>query len=660
MRAGATFESAMPVCFGLGTAAEFEAEGLRKRPNAAISARFVSPNFWGDVQIDRSLEVSEFLNGFKRTHTCGELRGSDAGKTVRLVGWVQDYRNLGSFLFIVLRDRYGVTQIHVDASSALFEQASRIRAEWCIGVEGVVISRGKDANRKLATGEIEVEASSFRIFNRAETTPFAIHDKCDADEKIRLKYRYLDLRRPCLNHNIIVRSKVTGIIRRVLEANQFLDLETPILGKSTPEGARDYLVPSRVQPGAFYALPQSPQLFKQLYMVSGFDRYYQIARCFRDEDLRLDRQPEFTQIDMEMSFIEPEDIQNICEEMICTIFKEILGIELTRPFRRISWDESMDRYGVDAPDIRFGMELNDVTEIFRGTSFKLFAQALEHKQGTIRAICVPASVKMSRKDIEQGLTEVARTYGAKALAWTKMANGQLDAGIAKNLSEQEKNAVVAKLAPEEGDTLLFVADKLNIARNALGRVRKEIAVKNNWVPKQMTKPEDVGLTWVTDFPMFEWSDEDNRWYAMHHPFTSPRPQDWPAFDNGDFGNVYAQAYDLVLNGIELGGGSIRIHNIETQQKVFRALGIGDEEARQKFSFLLDALSFGAPPHGGLAFGLDRMVMLLTGADSLRDVIAFPKTNKAADMMTEAPSGVDDKQLRELCIRCEIPEQEGKA
>ena len=603
--------------------------------------------------------MSEFLNGFKRTHTCGALRGSDIGKTVRLVGWVQDYRNLGSFLFIVLRDRYGITQIHVDSTSPLFEQASRLRCEWCIGVEGEVISRGeKNIKKELPTGEIEIEAKDLRIFNASANTPFAIHDKCDADEKIRLKYRYLDLRRPVLNSNIVMRSKITGIIRRVLESKDFLDLETPVLGKSTPEGARDYLVPSRVQPGTFYALPQSPQLFKQLYMISGFDRYYQIARCFRDEDLRLDRQPEFTQIDMEMSFIEPEDIQNICEEMICTIFKEILNIDIPRPFKRISWDEAMDRFGVDAPDIRFGMELNNVTEIFRNTACKLFQSALELKQGTIRAIAVPASVKLSRKDIESSLADVAKTYGAKALVWTKVANGSLDAGIAKQLSDDEKKALIDMLKPEEGGTILFVADKLNTARNALGRVRKEIAVRNNWIPKVMKKTEDVGLTWVTDFPMFEWSDEDNRWYAMHHPFTSPRNADWGAFDKGELDKVYAQAYDLVLNGIELGGGSIRIHNIDVQKKVFRALGISDDEARAKFSFLLDALSFGAPPHGGLAFGLDRMVMLLSGADSLRDVIAFPKTNKAADLMTEAPSTVDDKQLHELFIKTDLPTDEG--
>ena len=600
--------------------------------------------------------MSEFLNGFKRTHTCGALRGSDIGKTVRLVGWVQDYRNLGGFLFIVMRDRYGITQIHVDQASPLFDQASKIRAEWVIGVEGEVISRGTNVNKKLPTGEIEVEAKELRIFNRAETTPFAIHDDVDASELLRLKYRYLDLRRPCLNRNIIMRSKITRIIRRVLESNDFLDLETPVLGKSTPEGARDYLVPSRVQPGKFYALPQSPQLFKQLYMISGFDRYYQIARCFRDEDLRLDRQPEFTQIDMEMSFIEPDDIQNICEEMISTIFKEVLNIDLPRPFKRITWDESMDRFGVDAPDIRFGMELNDITEILRGSECKLFQAVFAEKQPTVRAIAVPASVKLSRKDIESSLCDVAKTYGAKTLIWTKVANGTLDAGIAKQLTDDEKKAIIDMLKPEEGGTILMVADKLNTARNALGRVRKEIAVRNNWVPKNMTKAEDVGLTWVTDFPMFEWSDEDNRWYAMHHPFTSPRSCDWPAFERGELDKVYAQAYDLVLNGIELGGGSIRIHNIDVQKKVFAALGIGDEEARAKFSFLLDALAFGAPPHGGLAFGLDRMVMLLAGADSLRDVIAFPKTNKATDMMTEAPSGVDDKQLDELYIKTIAPEE----
>ena len=596
--------------------------------------------------------MSEFLNGFKRTHTCGALRAEDVDKVVRLMGWVQDYRNLGGFLFIVLRDRYGVTQVRVDADSPLYAQAAKVRAEWCIGVEGVVLSRGKDANKKLATGDIEVEMRELRIFNASETTPFAIHDDVDAAEALRLKYRYIDLRRPCLNRNIVLRSQITRVIRRVLESHDFLDLETPVLGKSTPEGARDYLVPSRVQPGKFYALPQSPQLFKQLYMCAGFDRYYQIARCFRDEDLRLDRQPEFTQIDMEMSFIDPEDIQAICEEMISTIFAEILGIHLPRPFKRMTWDEAMDRYGVDAPDIRFGMELHDVSDIVRKSEFKVFSSVLSEPKGTVRAICVPASVKLSRKDIAS-LEEVAKTYGAKGLAWTKVEKSTLEGGIAKFLTPLEIDGLLKTFAPEEGSTLLFVSDRLNVARNALGRVRKEIAVRNAWVPKLMRSVEDVGLVWITDFPMFEWSDEDNRWYAMHHPFTAPRPGDWDKFDSGELDKVYAMAYDLVLNGIELGGGSIRIHNIQNKQKVFKALGIGEDEARAQFSFLLDALSFGAPPHGGLAFGLDRMVMLLTGADSLRDVIAFPKTNKAADLMTEAPSGVDPKQLDELCISSNV-------
>jgi len=602
--------------------------------------------------------MSEFLNGFKRTHTCGALRAEDIGRTARLVGWVQDYRNLGGFLFIVVRDRYGITQVRVDATDVLFEQASKVRAEWVIGVEGEVISRGENANKRLPTGEIEVEVKALRVFNRAATTPFAIHDACDAAEPLRLKHRYLDLRRPALNSNIIMRSQVTGTVRRVLESHGFLDLETPMLGKSTPEGARDYLVPSRVHPGKFFALPQSPQLFKQLYMVAGFDRYYQIARCFRDEDLRLDRQPEFTQIDIEMSFIEPEDIWAICEEMITAVFKAVLNIDVPRPFRRMTWDEAMQRYGLDAPDIRFGMELEDVSEILRGSEFKVFSGALSGG-GTVRAIAVPASIKLSRKDITS-YEDVAKTYGAKGLAWVKVEKGQFEGGISKFLTETEKTALMESLKPEEGGTLFFVSDSLSIARTALGRVRKEIAVRNDLVSKTLNSIDDVGLVWLTDFPMFDWSEEEGRWFAMHHPFTSPKAEDWEAFEQGDFGRVRAQAYDLVLNGIELGGGSIRIHNTEVQSKVFAALGIGDEEAREKFSFLLDAFSFGAPPHGGLAFGLDRLVMLLAGADSLRDVIAFPKTNKAACLMTEAPGVVAQQQLDELMIVCASPTEDDPA
>lgn len=590
--------------------------------------------------------VSEFLNGFKRTHDCGGLRAADVGKTVRIVGWVQDYRNLGGFLFIVMRDRYGVTQVRIDANDDLFAEASKLRAEWVIGIEGTVMSRGENINKSLPTGEIELEAKVLRIFNRSETTPFAIHDKVDAAEALRLKYRYLDLRRPVINHNIVLRSMITREVRRHLENNGFLDLETPILAKSTPEGARDYLVPSRVQPGKFYALPQSPQLFKQLYMVSGFDRYYQIVRCFRDEDLRLDRQPEFTQIDMEMSFIEVDDIQNICEEMIVSVFKMALGVDIPRPFNRLTYDEAMDRFGVDAPDMRFGMELQDVGAILKDSTFKVFSEVLSKATGSVRAIAVPASVPLSRKEISS-LEDYAKTYGAKGLAWAKLEKGELQSGIAKFLTDVEKAALIERMQVEEGGTILFVSDTKKIAQTALGRVRKEIAVRNAWVKKQLSSLDDIALVWVTDFPMFEYNDEDKRWYAMHHPFTSPRAQDWEAFERGDLDQVYAQAYDLVLNGIELGGGSIRIHNIDVQAKVFEALGIDAAEQRLKFGYLLDALKFGAPPHGGLAFGLDRLVMLLCGADSLREVIAFPKTNKASDLMTDAPSEVSEAQLEEL-------------
>ncbi|MFA5625632.1 MAG: aspartate--tRNA ligase [Bradymonadales bacterium] len=592
--------------------------------------------------------MSEFLDGFKRTHHCGALRASDLGSEVRLVGWVQDYRNLGGFMFVVIRDRYGVTQARfAHENEALLEAANKLRAEWVIGIRGRVISRGENINSKLPTGEIEVDAEELRIFNRSAVPPFAIHDACDASEALRLKYRYLDLRRPVLNKNIVLRSKMTQIIRRVLEENDFLDLETPMLAKSTPEGARDYLVPSRVHPAAFYALPQSPQLFKQLYMVAGLDRYYQIARCFRDEDLRLDRQPEFTQIDIEMSFIEVDDIQNVCEAMIVSLFKELLDIEIARPFPRITWNEAMDRYGLDAPDTRFGMHLQDVSQILAGSEFKVFSQALANA-GTVRAIAVPATINMSRKEIAY-YEEIAKTYGAKGLAWAKLQDGALNGGISKFLSSDESKAIIEELALQEGDCALFVSDSVKIARTALGRVRKEIATRNELVGRELKSAADCGLVWVVDFPLFEWSDEDQRWYATHHPFTAPRAADWPALERKDYAKVYAQAYDLVLNGIELGGGSIRIHNIDVQSKVFEALGIDEQEARAKFSYLLDALQFGAPPHGGLAFGLDRLVMLFTGSESLRDVIAFPKTNKAADLMLDAPSEVSPEQLAELGI-----------
>jgi len=592
--------------------------------------------------------VAEFMNGFQRTRRCGELRETHQGETVRLAGWVQDYRNLGGCLFVVLRDRDGMTQLKFDPDlrPELFAAAQRLRSEWVIGVEGVVVSRGANANAALPTGAIEVDVSSMRVFNRAETVPFPIRDDVDAHENLRLSYRYLDLRRPNLQKNIIVRSQITTTVRQVLAAHGFLDLETPMLTKSTPEGARDYLVPSRVHPGQFYALPQSPQLFKQLYMVAGLDRYYQVVRCFRDEDLRADRQPEFTQIDMEMSFVEREELFAVCEELMVKLFAQVRGIALTRPFARISWREAMERYGVDAPDMRYELHLQDLSAEVASSSFKLFADALA-AGGQVKALVVPAAVALSRKDLSE-LETLAKTYGAKTLLWTRQGEGAFEGGVAKNVEAELGARLRERLQPSLGDTLLFVADTFAVTCAALGNVRKRIAEKAGWVRRDLRGPEDVALVWVTDFPMFEWSAEDDRWYAMHHPFTAPRTEDVPLLESAP-GQALAQAYDLVLNGIELGGGSIRIHDLDVQRQVFALLGIGEEEARLKFGFLLDALGYGAPPHGGIAFGLDRLVMLLSGAESLREVIAFPKTNKATDLMAEAPGFVAPAQLEELFL-----------
>ncbi len=588
------------------------------------------------------------MNGFQRTRRCGELRETHQGETVRLAGWVQDYRNLGGCLFVVLRDRDGMTQLKFDPDlrPELFAAAQRLRSEWVIGVEGVVVSRGANANAALPTGAIEVDVSSMRVFNRAETVPFPIRDDVDAHENLRLSYRYLDLRRPNLQKNIIVRSQITTTVRQVLAAHGFLDLETPMLTKSTPEGARDYLVPSRVHPGQFYALPQSPQLFKQLYMVAGLDRYYQVVRCFRDEDLRADRQPEFTQIDMEMSFVEREELFAVCEELMVKLFAQVRGIALTRPFARISWREAMERYGVDAPDMRYELHLQDLSAEVASSSFKLFADALA-AGGQVKALVVPAAVALSRKDLSE-LETLAKTYGAKTLLWTRQGEGAFEGGVAKNVEAELGARLRERLQPSLGDTLLFVADTFAVTCAALGNVRKRIAEKAGWVRRDLRGPEDVALVWVTDFPMFEWSAEDDRWYAMHHPFTAPRTEDVPLLESAP-GQALAQAYDLVLNGIELGGGSIRIHDLDVQRQVFALLGIGEEEARLKFGFLLDALGYGAPPHGGIAFGLDRLVMLLSGAESLREVIAFPKTNKATDLMAEAPGFVAPAQLEELFL-----------
>ena len=594
--------------------------------------------------------MAEFINGFERSHTCGELRREHAGQEVRLVGWVQDIRDLGGFLFLVLRDRFGVTQAKVDpsADAALFELAATLRSEWAIGVGGVVVDRGDNANTNQATGAIEVDVTELRVFNAAKTPPFVIRDDVDAQENLRLKYRYLDLRRPQLQRNIMLRAKVSHIIRQVLHENGFLDLETPVLTKSTPEGARDYLVPSRVHPGEFYALPQSPQLFKQLYMVSGFDRYYQIVRCFRDEDLRADRQPEFTQVDMELSFIEQDTIFEICEEMMVRVFSESTGEALQRPFPRITYAEAMERYGVDAPDMRYELFLQEISEQVADCGFKVFAGTVA-SGGMVKALVVPGGASLSRKEITK-LEDHAKTYGAKGLAWTKVKEGAFSGGIGKFIEADLGAPLRERLGASEGDMVLFVADKASVVNAALGNVRKMVAAKLDLIDESKR-----ALVWVVDFPMFEWSEEDQRWFAMHHPFTAPKSEDLGLLEK-QAGEVRAQAYDLVLNGVELGGGSIRIHDLDVQSKVFELLGIDGEEAREKFGFLLDALQFGAPPHGGVAFGLDRLIMLLVGAESLRDVIAFPKTNKASDLMTEAPSPVAADQLRELSLATVLEEE----
>lgn len=582
----------------------------------------------------------------KRTHTNGELRIDNVNETVTLIGWVAKRRNFGALVFIDLRDREGITQLVF--SEELAEKITEVRNEYILQVEGMVVER-KDKNPKLATGDIEIKVSNVEIINTAETTPIIVADETDALEDTRLKYRYLDLRRSVLQKNLMLRHKVTMITRNFLSDLGFLEIETPILCKSTPEGARDYLVPSRISQGEFYALPQSPQLYKQLLMVGGMEKYFQIARCFRDEDLRADRQPEFSQIDIEMSFIEEEDIWQVTEQLMAKIFKEVKGIELSS-FERISYDECMDRFGSDKPDLRFGMELKNVNDIFQSTTFKVFADVLQ-QGGVVQAMLVKNGAdKFSRKDLDK-LQEYVKVYGAKALAYLKLSKDAFSGSVAKVVSEEEKAALMQQFNMEDNDLLFMVADKKKTAQSALGALRSKLGHDLHLIDEKAYK-----FLWVTNFPMFEYVEEEDRYVAAHHPFTCPNLEDIDKLMS-DPGHCYSRAYDLVLNGYELLSGSIRIHDQELQKKVFEAIGMSLEEAYDKFGFFIDAFKYGTPPHGGVGIGLERLVMILAGTDNIRDVVAFPKTASASDLMSEAPSPVYDEQLKELHIEITHPRKE---
>ena len=576
----------------------------------------------------------------KRTHHCGALRASDVGQRVVLNGWVEAIRDQGGPFFVDLRDRYGITQIVLQKG----EIAESLKAEYVLAVEGEVMARAQ-TNPKLDTGEIEIAASSVTVLNPSLSPPFKIASsaKSEPGEDTRLKYRYLDLRRAKVQQSFVFRARVTQILRDFLAREDFLDLETPLLTRSTPEGARDFLVPSRTHPGEFFALPQSPQLFKQLFMIAGFDRYYQIVKCLRDEDLRADRQPEFTQLDMEMAFVDEEDVIDVISRLLAHLFRELLGSEITLPIERMPYDEAMLRFGSDRPDLRFGLELVDLSSVATTLGFRVFESAVE-SGGVVRGIRVPQGAgSFSRKDIDQ-CEGVVKTYGAKGLAWVKLEEGGPKGPLAKFLGDGGEDRVKEALGAETGDLLFFVADSTSIAATALGELRLHLGRKLEIIPE-----DEFRLVWITEFPLFDWDPDGERWNPCHHPFTSPRPEDLDRLDS-DPGSVKARAYDIILNGIELGGGSIRIHRADVQKQVFRAIRLGDEEARGKFGFLLDALAYGAPPHGGIALGLDRLVMLLLGGDSIRDVIPFPKTARGNCLLTEAPSAVDDAQLEELGIR----------
>ncbi len=595
--------------------------------------------------------MAESMMGLKRSHRCTELGTANIGQDVTVMGWVQKSRNKGGIIFVDLRDRSGILQIifeESDCGTESFEKAEKLRSEFVVAVTGCVEARSGAVNENLATGAIEVRANSLRILSESETPPFPIEENSKTKEDLRLKYRYLDLRRPDMQRNLLLRSKVAILTRQFLAEEGFLEIETPTLIKSTPEGARDYLVPSRVHPGSFYALPQSPQLFKQLLMCSGYDRYFQLARCYRDEDLRADRQPEFTQIDMELSFVDVDDVIDVNERLLHKLFKEILGVEVPLPIQRMTWQEAMDRFGSDKPDLRFGMELKNVSDVVKDCEFVVFKNALENG-GTVRGINAEGQGHMPRKKID-ALVEFAKGYGAKGLAYVAIQeDGTLKSSFAKFMTDEQMAALVAAMDGKPGDLLLFAADKNKIVWDVLGSLRLEIARQLD-----LLKKDDYRFLWVTEFPLLEYSEEQDRFVAMHHPFTMPMDEDWHLIDS-DPGAVRAKAYDIVLNGTEIGGGSVRIHQSDIQSKMFEVLGFTPEKAQDQFGFLLDAFKYGVPPHAGLAYGLDRVVMLMGGCDSIRDVIAFPKVKDASCLMTEAPTPVDPKQLEELGI--EVSEQE---